>query len=156
MSNTAINTMTNTSGQRSELRGVFRVAAGLLVGYIAISAAALVFAVVERHNSGLVNGVVWIRGGAVLASSILLYVLCRFAEKGRTTAYRRLRLLSFIIPCGVLIIIIAPGEYPTWMKIEQVVCGALVLTIAILMSQPQVRAAFPKPVKKPSRSRAFR
>lgn len=130
------------------VRGVFAAVRRLLVVLFVISLAAVVFAIVMSGRSDLVNAVVWIRSIAVVAAAVILYGFAMLAERGRVWAYRRLRLLAYLIPCGVVLLIAAPGEFPLWIKIEQGVCGAVILAVAILLSRSRVRAAFPAAVSR--------
>jgi hypothetical protein len=122
----------------------FRCVKILLVTVFVVSIVVLVFAFVNRSNPGLVNAVVWIRGIAVAAAAVILYGFAVIALHGRTWAYHRLRLLSFLIPCGVVLLIVAPGEFPLWMKVEQGFCGILVLLAGLIINRREVRALFSK------------
>ncbi|MDM4763683.1 hypothetical protein QT381_11755 [Galbitalea sp. SE-J8] len=125
----------------SAQRGFAAVRALLLVLFI-VSAASLLFAYVERADGDLVNTVVWIRGIAVVAAAVVLYAFAALAARGTAWAYRRLRLLAFLIPCGIVLLIVAPGEFPLWMKVEQAVCGVLVLATGIILSRGHIRGHF--------------
>jgi hypothetical protein len=126
----------------------FRAVRALLAVLFVISLASVLFAVIEQADSDLVNTVVWIRSIAVVAAAVLLYAFAAQAARGKGWAYRRLRLLSFIIPVGVVILIVAPGEYPLWLKIEQAVCGLVVLSIGLILSASHMRSLFPRQAKR--------
>ncbi|GAA2007226.1 hypothetical protein [Microbacterium ulmi] len=125
------------------IRRSFAAVRALLAVLLIVSIAAVAFAFVEQSHAELVNTVVWIRSVAVVAAAIILYLLAVFASRGRAGAYRRLRLLSFLIPAGVVLLIVAPGEFPLWIKIEQAVCGALILAVGIILSRRRLRELFP-------------
>jgi hypothetical protein len=53
-----------------------------------------------------------------------------------------LRIVSIVMPLTILGIIALPGTFPRWMKIEQAVCGAMLVAIAVLANNPLSRSAF--------------
>mgnify|MGYP001085544412 CR=1 FL=1 len=43
---------------------------------------------------------------------------------------------------AIVAIVALPGTFPVWMKVEQSVCGALLLAVVVVANRPGVRAAF--------------
>ncbi|MFJ9470257.1 hypothetical protein [Streptomyces caniferus] len=57
-------------------------------------------------------------------------------------SYLRLRLASALMPVAIAVIIALPGGFPTWLKLEQGVCGALLLGAVMIVNGRRMRAAF--------------
>ncbi|MFF0306991.1 hypothetical protein ACFYSC_06165 [Streptosporangium sp. NPDC004379] len=113
----------------------------------AIFVAVLVISVATLGVSAVVGGnwVVWLRGAAVAAASVWLVALTGQAERGRRSAYVRIRFVSVAAPIGILLILLAPDSgYPVWMKAEQGVVGVLVAAVALIVNRRSVREAYPK------------
>jgi hypothetical protein len=92
-----------------------------------LSLATIAVAVALRHHPTLVNPAVWIRGSIVVASAVLTNVL---AARGDV---RRLRIISIVMMVAIVVIIAVPGTFPLWMKLEQAVCGLLLLGVALTL-----------------------
>ena len=54
------------------------------------------------------------------------------AAEGHGRSYLRLRLVSAIMVVAIVVIIAIPGDFPVWLKIEQGVCGLLLLGVVLL------------------------
>lgn len=136
-------TVSPTALSRPEVQSSFHTARRLLTGLLALSVATLIAAFLLRGNATEVNWVVWLRGGAVAAASLWFLALLGQAQRGNRSAYRRLTVLSIIIPVGIVLIIVAPDNgYPLWMKWEQGLVGLLVLGVAVVLSQRRVSEVF--------------
>jgi len=98
--------------------------------------------VLLRGNPAIVNIAVWIRGSIVVASAALLFVFARRARGGAPRAFLRVRLISAIMLVAIILIIALPGTFPVWMKLEQGVCGALLLAVVILVNGRGLRRFF--------------
>jgi peptidoglycan/LPS O-acetylase OafA/YrhL len=121
----------------------FRTIRRLLLAYLAVSVAAVVAIVLMRNDSTEVDSTVWTRGIIVAVTAALLLLFAARAAQGSRSAYRRLRILSIITVAVIVAIVAAPGALPAWMKIEQGVCGLIMAGVAVLVSQPRLRALFP-------------
>jgi hypothetical protein len=118
-------------------------AARWLVGcYLAVSVLTLVAIILMRHDSAAVNSAVWIRGTIVTLSALLTVAFAARAARGSSRAFLRLRLVSAIMVVAIAVIVSLPGTFPVWMKIEQGVCGLLLVGVVILVNGRQARAAF--------------
>ncbi|MGW3009305.1 hypothetical protein ACWC9R_10755 [Streptomyces sp. NPDC001219] len=62
--------------------------------------------------------------------------------RGRRRSYLRLRLASGIMLVAIAVIIVLPGAFPVWLKIEQGVCGALLTGVVAIVNGKQLRSAF--------------
>jgi hypothetical protein len=116
----------------------------LAAGYLALSVLTLATIVARRHDAHAVNSAVWTHGIIVTASAFLTLVFVIRAARGSRRAYLRLRIVSIVMPLAILGIIALPGTFPLWMKIEQAVCGVMLVAIAVLANNPRLRSAFRK------------
>lgn len=103
-----------------------RTAKRLTGAYLGLSVVTLV-AIVLLRNTSMVNDAVWVRGVIVAASAVLTYTFAARAARGSRRAHLRLRLVSGIMLVAIVVIIALPGTFPLWMKVEQGVCGLLLL-----------------------------
>lgn len=96
-------------------------------GYLAVNVATVIAIVLMRGDTTLVTDAVWTRGVIVAASSVLTYLFARQAARGSARGYLRLRIVALIQLLAIVTIIVLPGAFPLWMKIEQGLCGLLLL-----------------------------
>jgi hypothetical protein len=127
----------------SELRTRFRPMLVLIAAFVLISAAMEGVLVVQSVTGTFVDSSVWIRCSLVLASSIVLMLLTVGASRGRRGAWIRLRIITVVVVIAVIVIVSIPGFLPGWVRVEQGVCGALVLPVAILLNLPRTAALYP-------------
>ena len=116
----------------------------IAAGYLALSVLTLASIVARRHDAHAVNSAVWTHGVIVTASAFLTLVFTIRAARGSRRAYLRLRIVSIIMPLAIVGIIALPGTFPLWMKIEQAVCGVMLVAIAVLVNDSLLRDAFHK------------
>jgi hypothetical protein len=114
----------------------------LTAAYLAVSLLGVVAIVLLRDHHSLVNTTVWIRGVVVAAASLVTCALAARAAQGSAGAFRRLRIVSIAMVVAVAVIVSIPGLIPVWMRVEQVVCGLLLLGVVGLTSRPATRATF--------------
>ena len=120
----------------------FSLVKALLVGYLAVSVLTLAAIVLLRNDASVVNPAVWIRGTIVAASSVLTLAFAAGAARGSRGAYRRLRIITAVMPVAIVVIIALPGTFPLWMKVEQAVCGVLLLGVVAIVNGRDMRASF--------------
>jgi hypothetical protein len=125
-------------------RATMRRVTALVGCYVGLSVLTLVAAYVLR-DTGQVDGAVWIRGGIVAATSLLTLSFAVRAARGNRRMFLRLRIVSAILLVAVVVIAALPGLLPLWMRIEQGVCGLLLLGVVVLVNGRPVRAAFARP-----------
>jgi hypothetical protein len=121
----------------------------LLLAYLAVSVVALVAIVLMRNHPAEVNSTAWVRGIIVAVTAPLLMLFAAQAARGSRGAYRRLRIISIVTVVAIAAIVATPGALPTWMKIEQGACGLIMAGVAVLVSQPRLRALFPPAPPRP-------
>jgi hypothetical protein len=115
----------------------------VLVGaYLALSIATFVAIVLLRDHASVVNDAVWVRGTIVVASAALMASFVARAARGSARAYLRLRLVSAIMVVAIVVIIALPGTFPLWMKVEQGVCGLLLIGVVALVNRREMRSSF--------------
>jgi len=123
-------------------RAALRSVAALVGSYLGLSVLTLIAIIVFRNNPAIVNIAVWIRGSIVVASAVLMFVFAVRASAGAPRAFLRVRLISAIMLVAIVVIIALPGTFPLWIKLEQAVCGLLLLFVVILVNGKRLRAYF--------------
>lgn len=115
----------------------------LLVGaYLGISILTVIAVALLRDNTAIVTTAVWVRTIVVVASALLTTIFTTQMAHGSRAGYRRVRLVSAIMVVAIAVIIWLPGTFPLWLKLEQGVCGILLLSVATLVNGKQLRARF--------------
>ena len=137
-------TKTSATGElaRTDVRAVLRTMKVLVIGYASISLCTLVAIVLLRDKPDLVTDAVWIRGMIVAATSLLMLSFATGTARGSSRSYLRLRIASGIMLIAIAVIIALPGGFPPWMKIEQGVCGLLLLGVVAVVNGRRIRSAF--------------
>jgi hypothetical protein len=95
-----------------------------------------------RNNTAIVTPAVWVRGTIVVASALLTTSFAAQMARGSSAGYLRLRLVSAIMLVAIVVIIALPGTFPLWMKIEQGVCGLLLLGVVVVVNSKHLRSVF--------------
>ncbi|RFU37708.1 hypothetical protein DZF91_31455 [Actinomadura logoneensis] len=116
----------------------------VLVGVYAVISVLTFAGLVAYRNSSSVTQPVWIRVSIVAASSLILFALTLRAARGSRGAFRRLRVLSAVMLAAIVVIVSLPGMFPVWMRIEQAVCGLLLLGVVVVANGRGLRARFAK------------
>ncbi|QKG20263.1 hypothetical protein [Actinomadura verrucosospora] len=137
----------NENGTGQDLRHpqtvrAFREMRLLTGGYLALSWLTMGAAFLLRHHHSMVTSNVWVRGGIVAIASAVSFALARRAAQGSRGAYRRLRILSAVMVVAVVVIVSLPGFLPMWMRIEQAVCGLLLLRVVVIAAGGRMRTLF--------------
>jgi hypothetical protein len=127
---------------RSATQAALRVARLLVGTYLALSVATLAAIILLRNDASIVNQAVWIRGTIVAATSVLMFGFATAAARGSVGAYRRLRLTSTVVVVAIIVIIALPGTFPTWLKVEQAVCGLVLIGVVGIANGTKVRSLF--------------
>jgi hypothetical protein len=134
-------------------RAAFRPVLVLLVSFVAVSAA-MIAALIALSTIGSgsigvgmigthgIDPAIWIRCSIVLGSSIVLLLCAVSAARGSRRAWLRLRIISAVVVIAIAVIVALPDFLPGWVRIEQAICGALVLPVAILVNRTGIRAGF--------------
>lgn len=142
--------MTTADPAEDQLRhprsqSAFRIMKILVGCYLGVSIATLIAIIVLRNDASIVTPSVWIRGTIVAATSLLMFGFAVRTAKGSGRAFLRLRLVSAIMVVAIVVIIVLPGTFPTWMKIEQAVCGLILLGVVSVVNGKHLRSLFTRP-----------
>ncbi|QWF79483.1 hypothetical protein [Amycolatopsis sp. CA-230715] len=115
----------------------------ILVGcYVVLSVLTLLAAYLMRDDAAMVNDAVWVRGGIVALTSLLMLFFAVGTGRGRPRAYLRLRIVSAVMVVAIAVIVALPGFLPLWMRIEQGVCGLLLIGVVVLVNGGHLRSVF--------------
>lgn len=140
MTETRLPTATvHVTARRAALRPVLV----LLWSFVGLSACMVAFLGVLSAVGVGVDTAVWVRCSIVLGSAIVLLMFGVGAARGSRNALLRLRIVAPIVVAAVVVIVSIPGFLPDWVRVEQAVCGALVLPVAIIANLPRTRALVP-------------
>jgi hypothetical protein len=115
-----------------KLIGIYGVAAAILLGTLVVITVA----------GGEPSVFMWVRASILLAMTPLLSGLAVRAERGRTSALQRLRLLATALPAAIVGVDLIPGVCPTWYAALQAVSALALAPIGFLTRRPEIRAAF--------------
>ncbi|MGW4522308.1 hypothetical protein [Amycolatopsis sp. NPDC004378] len=124
---------------RTEPAG-FRPVLLLTGGYAALSVLTLVAIVLFRNNHAMVTDAVWVRATIVVASSLLTFAFARSAARGSRKGLLRLRIVAAVMLVAIAVIVVLPGLFPVWLRVEQAVCGLLLLGVTVLVNSKRLRA----------------
>ena len=122
--------------------GAFRTLKLLVGGYLGLSVLTLVAIVLLRNHASIVNSAVWVRATIVVASALLTLSFTARTARGSRGGYRRLRIVSAVMLVAITVIIALPGPFPLWLKIEQGVCGLILLAVVIVVNGRHLRSVF--------------
>lgn len=116
-----------------------------LVGvYLGISLLTMVAVFLLANNTSLVTDTVWVRGTIVAATALLMFAFAVRAARGSRKAYLRVRIMSGVMVVAILVIVLLPGFIPLWMRIEQGVCGLVLIGVVAVVNGKHLRAVFAK------------
>jgi hypothetical protein len=120
----------------------FRRVLALIGAYLGLSVLTLGAIVLLRDNHTMVTDAVWVRATIVVASALLTLSFARRAARGSKRAFLRLRIVSGVMLVAIAVIVALPGAFPVWLRIEQGVCGALLLGVVVLVNGRHLRPVF--------------
>ncbi|MER6512865.1 hypothetical protein ACIBQ6_00765 [Nonomuraea sp. NPDC049655] len=107
----------------------------LVRGYVLVSVLTLVTMVVFRNDAAMVPDSVWIRGTLVAVASLVTWLFAVRAARGERKMLLRLRIVTSIMLVAIVVIIALPGLFPLWFKLEQGVCGLLLLPVVVQLNR---------------------
>jgi len=134
---------TRSNASPSVIHQAFQTTRRLIIAFIALSAATLIAAFFLSHSDPtLVSSTVWTRATLVLLDSLVALSYAKRASRGLAKGYRNLRWLSAGSVVGVVVLVALPGLLPGWMKLEQAVCGLLLIGVVVSINSSKVRALY--------------
>ncbi|MFE0019644.1 hypothetical protein [Amycolatopsis sp. NPDC059021] len=116
----------------------------LVTGYLGLSVLTLVAIFLLRHDTEMVTDAVWVRVTIVVLSALLTFAFTRGVARGSRRSFLRLRIVSGVMVVAIAVIIAVPGLFPLWLRIEQGVCGVLLLGVVVIVNGKHLRAKFAK------------
>jgi len=133
---------TNTNTQAKTTIPEFRPVTRILGLYLAISLLSLgaTARLADHHTQA--DTQTWIHAIIVAASATLTFAISLRAAHGHRGAYRRVRIISAVMLIAIAVIDALPGDFPTWMKIEQGACGILLLAVILITNTRTIRTRF--------------
>ncbi|HEY7341611.1 MAG TPA: hypothetical protein VH591_12065 [Ktedonobacterales bacterium] len=133
-----------TEARLNHLRSqqAFRSVRLLVSGYLGISVLTLVAIILLRDNAALVTPAVWVRGTIVAVSALLTTLFAAQMARGSKGGYLRLRIVSAVMLVAIVVIIALPDPFPLWLKIEQGICGLLLLGVVVIINGRRMRLPF--------------
>jgi hypothetical protein len=131
-----------TATDRPIASAALRSARTLVGVYLSVSALAVVALVALHGHPALVNPASWVRASIVLVSAVLMFLFARGAVAGSRRAWLRVRIVSAVMFVAIVVIASLPGFLPGWLRVEQCLCGALLLPVVVLVNRRGVRTAF--------------
>ena len=115
----------------------------VLVGcYLGISMLTLAAIVLLHNNATIVPASVWVRGIIVVVHAGVTLGFAAGTARGSRARYILLRLDSAIMVVAIVVILVLPGDFPLWFKIEQGICGLLLLGVVAIVNGQQLRSTF--------------
>jgi hypothetical protein len=130
------------SRRHPRTRTAFRSLKLLVGGYLTLSVLTLVAIASLRNDAAAVNSAVWTRGTIVVISALLTFAFTIRAARGSRRAYLRLRIVSAVMVVAIAVIVALPGTFPLWMKLEQAVCGLVLIAVAAVANGRHLRSVF--------------
>ena len=124
-------------------RAAFRPVLVLLTAFLLVSLAMEAVLIVQSATGSSVAIAIWVRCSIVLGSALVLLLIGISAARGSRASLTRIRIISPIVVVALIVIVSIPGFLPDWVRLEQALCGLLVLPVAILVNLPRIRAHFP-------------
>ncbi|WP_460652828.1 hypothetical protein [Kribbella endophytica] len=111
--------------------GDLRRVQGLVGVYAALSLLTLAVIVGLRGTSAVTDAV-WVRGTVVAVTSVVMFRFARSAARGSARGLLRLRVMAAAMLVAIVVILAIPGDFPGWLKVEQGVCGVLLLGVVVM------------------------
>ncbi|MBX6383601.1 MAG: hypothetical protein IRZ07_11630 [Microbispora sp.] len=133
---------TNSIETNADARKMLHIAKVLLGLYAVVSVLTLVAIVVLSGNSDIVTDAVWVRGSILAVASLITFALGVSMARGSRSSYRRVQIIALAQVVAVIVIECLPGGFPLWFKMENGVCGTLLLIVVLVTVARSVREVF--------------
>ncbi|BCJ35164.1 hypothetical protein Athai_26670 [Actinocatenispora thailandica] len=127
---------------RASASTALRTARTFVGTYLTVSALAVAALVSLHGHPTLVTDASWVRASIVLVTAVLMFLFARGAVRGSRRAWLRLRIVSAVMLVAIAVIVSLPGFLPLWLRLEQGLCGLLLLAVVVLVNGRGVRSAF--------------
>jgi hypothetical protein len=114
----------------------------LVSGYLGISVLTLIVIILLHDDAAIVTPAVWVRATIVAVSALLTRVFVAQMAHGSRLGYLRLRVVSAVMLVAITVIIALPDPFPLWLKVEQGICGLLLLGVVVIVNGKHLRSTF--------------
>jgi hypothetical protein len=104
----------------------------LIIAYAALSWLTVVVLILSVATGHPIGAAAWVRGIIVALTSVLLLRFAAAARKGQRRAAMFLRVVPVIL-CVAVVVVIFFVALPTWMVVEQAICGVLLAVLVVLV-----------------------
>lgn len=98
-------------------------------------------AVVLLRDTAAVTDTVWVRGAILAVVSVATMLVAVRAVRDAGRALLRLRIIAVVQVVAIAVFVALPGALPAWMRVEQAVCG--IVLIGVLWASSGRRARTP-------------
>ena len=123
-------------------RSAFHTLLLLVGGYLALSLVTLGTIFALRNHGSIVNSAVWTRGSIVAGAALVMFLATLRALSGSRSAYIRVRIMSAAMVVAIAVIVALPGVFPDWLKLEQGVCGLVLVGVVAVANGKHLRSVF--------------
>ncbi|MFF4602334.1 hypothetical protein ACFY12_06175 [Streptomyces sp. NPDC001339] len=124
------------------VRQAFRSTKRLVGCYVGLSVLTLIALVLLRNHPGIATDTAWVRCIIVVATSLLMASFAARASRGHRKSFLRLRVSSGVMVAAIAVIVALPGAFPVWLRIEQAVCGMVLLGVVTKANGKVLRSVF--------------
>src|SRR5262249_18488267 len=123
-------------------RSAFRNLLLLVGGYLTLSLVTLGAIFALRNHGSIVNAAVWTRGSIVAGTALVMFLAAFRAFSRSRSAYIRVRIMSAVMVVAIAVIVALPGVFPVWLKLEQGVCGLILIGVVAVANGKHLRSVF--------------
>lgn len=131
-----------TALSHTDTRTAFRNVKLLVAGYLLVGLAGIGVIAAYHSDHELVTDAAQGRGVAIVISALLTMFFAFRAAQGVRRAYLRVRIVSVVLVAVLAVLAALPGVFPVWMRIEQGVCGLILLGVALIVNGKHLRTVF--------------
>ncbi|WP_171164738.1 hypothetical protein [Streptomyces sp. I05A-00742] len=124
------------------IRKAFRSTKLLVSAYAGLSVLTLATVILLRDHHEVVTDAVRVRTTIVAVTSLLMISFAARTARGHSRSYLRLRIASAVMLVAIAVIVALPGAFPAWLKVEQGLCGVLLLRVVLIVNGKRMRSAF--------------
>ncbi|HEY9293018.1 MAG TPA: hypothetical protein VIP98_17205 [Microlunatus sp.] len=127
-----------------QTRTAFRTTKIILAGYLGIGLALLLINLVlalSGHGSS-VSSFMWGRSCGVTASGAVFGWFADAASRGHRWAYRRIQIISIILPVIIVALALLPGVAPLWFRLAQFACAGCIGAGAFVINRKSLRRLY--------------
>jgi hypothetical protein len=96
----------------------------------------------EGLRTGLTASL-WSRVATVAVIAVVYTFIIRSLRRGRRRSWIRIMILS-VVSLAAIVYLIVSGQYPVWVRVEQIVQAVVLVALLWAATRPAVRAHFPK------------